>query len=978
MDTLETPPRPLEVKSVRTEARPLLPPALLGPGAILWLWIVPMLVLFALNYQAYQLVEGNMNDQERGNAVLLGVAGIFNVFVGAVVWRSMIRMRATAPGTAWWGLPALVAQAGYLWLAMSMDRGLVPATVTQWIYTPERFAYNQFAFAMPALFWGMVRLACARPGTGGRKAFAMSAGAAIGGPAVLFVVYQVVRAWRFGHDGSAAVVAALVVMAGVSMFVGLIRLLALGFRDLQTWSPITERMAIGVFALGMPVAGLLLNRSIPFPNDFQAWEVYALTVANAALLLVASWWNARRPLLSHGLLCATLPFTLYFFVVFLPFLPLSVLGVILMGAGFLVLTPTVLLVLHLSLLNKARKGPRGARVAVGVACFMLLPGFFTVRGLADKAALNAALDHVYAPTITAGDITYPSSRINLKRALANHRSYKNGIYYPLLSDFYAWLVFDNLVLPDDKLARLEIVFFGEAGPNERSDFVRNDSWWGGRSVRDRHRMPQSNPPPRDVVVERMEVKTAPIKGDATTLTVALTLRNTGWANAEYVKLLPLPPGVFVNGFRLHVNGEPVPGRITEKKTALWVYSMIRDTERRDPGLLFYNAPDELELRVFPVAPGTPSVVEMDFLVPATLEKPDETTDDPARVLGWVGGRLQPRLARGERATVAAGGIERLALPPVKRPSYVHVIVDRSKDNGFDGDLAEALGRVRAKFPGAGDVRVTLANYETRELAPGMESAAGVPMRGGFLADIAIAQAIHAHAARDLEGRSDGGVAPYPVFVVLAKQTKPLETKDLKRANAWADLLPRLELYGLDAAGGWAALSAPEANDTPLLRIGGMQRPLVKGRALRFGTEDAGRALEYWEPNTRVWKPVAGVRTMDAETAWAKAVALQVRQQDHERTPGGAADELKALVAASRESGVMVAATSYIVVENAAQWRMLEQSERQKLGQNAALDFKEAPAPSEAWLIAGLGAWLGWRRRGRDGGGRKRTRKRGEG
>ncbi len=77
--------------------------------------------------------------------------------------------------------------------------------------------------------------------------------------------------------------------------------------------------------------------------------------------------------------------------------------------------------------------------------------------------------------------------------------------------------------------------------------------------------------------------------------------------------------------------------------------------------------------------------------------------------------------------------------------------------------------------------------------------------------------------------------------------------------------------------------------------------------------------------------------------------------------GGARVDLKGLLAASRESGVMLASTSYIVVENAAQWRMLDVSERRKLDQNAALDFKEASAPSWIWVGAGFGLWVGFRR-----------------
>src|SRR5690606_8802758 len=99
------------------------------------------------------------------------------------------------------------------------------------------------------------------------------------------------------------------------------------------------------------------------------------------------------------------------------------------------------------------------------------------------------------------------------------------------------------------------------------------------------------------------------------------------------------------------------------------------------------------------------------------------------------------------------------------------------------------------------------------------------------ADLAIAQAIRAHRDRELDADRDEEVAAYPVFVVLAKRTKPLPKTELTLTHAWADLLPRLEIHGLDAAGGWRILSETndETTEAPLLRLGDSQRPLVKGR-----------------------------------------------------------------------------------------------------------------------------------------------------
>ncbi|MEZ0217107.1 MAG: MSEP-CTERM sorting domain-containing protein [Rariglobus sp.] len=963
MDAPAFPPAP-ENKPVA----PLLPPVLLRPSVLLWLWVLPLAVLLVLNVQGYWLIEGNMDAKQHMRAHLFGLAGLVNLMLGVGLYfagRLQVKNRPESDGTlsVWWSVPAIVAQAGFLWMAVAWgDRDILPRSVTDWIYTPQRFFYNQFAFAMVPLFWGLIRLACVRPEKGRGKALVVSLVMAVAAPVMLYGALQFLFSAGRHFEFSPYVVAILIIVLGVLMFVAIIRGIALGLRGVDVWSGATERIAIVIFALALPLGGLILNREIPFPNDFQAWEVYALTVANTVFLLLASWLHARRPLLSLGLLCATLPFSLYFFTVFLPFLPLSIFAVILMGAGFLVLTPTVLLILHLSLLNKARRGSSGRRLVTGVLCFLLLPGFFTVRGLADKAALNAALDYVYAPAIKDGAMTYESSRMNLRRALANHRSYKDGIYYPLLSDYYAWLVFDDLVLPDDKLARLEETFFGKTDVAKNKSRNRGDIWGGGRgsSNRDRNRMPRANPPPRTIEVANMEITTKPAGDDVTTATVKLTLRNTGIINAEYIKKLPLPAGVYVSGFRLHIDGKPVPGRITEKKTALWVYTMIRDSERRDPGLLFYNAPDEVELRVFPVVSGTPSVVEIDFVMPGGTE--GASAWGRAGDVKWIPELPKPCVVPSENGAVAAGGLEALALPAVKRDSYLHVIVDRSQENGFEGDLAAALSGLKAKFPEARFVRVTLANYETVTLPMEKATLAVLPLRGGFFADLAVTQVLRTHRDADLDAAKTDGAPPVrPVIVILGRKAA-VSAPELNIAKAWADVVPSLEMYGADASGALTAWPVAGTVETPLLRLGQSVRPLVGGRAVRFKpVVSAEILLEYWASEAKAWKRVEPVVVQSGETPWTRAVALQLMQQDYERSPGGSWIDLKTLVAASRESGVMLASTSYIVVENSAQWRMIDVSERKKLDQSAALNFKEAPAPSWVWLGAGFGLWLGFRR-----------------
>ncbi len=956
-----TPPPELEVKP----SAPLLPPVLLGPAALLWLWIIPITILLLLNLQGYNLIEGNMDATESAHAHALGLAGVLNLVIALGLYfagRRLISRNSSAAGhiSAWWGVPAVAVQIAYLGLCLYWGESeLLPRSVTAWIYPEQRFFYNQFAFAMLPLFWGLLRLACAQPSKQQGRTIAFNLSIAIAAPVLLYTFFQLlVRVDKF-LQGGIVFIGILISLLGVAMFVALIRGLAHLLRHTSTWSVTRERLAILCFAFVLPLAGLWLNSSIPFPNDFQAWEVYALTTLNAAILLLASCWHTRRPLLSFSLLCVTLPFTLYFFVVFLPFLPLSIVAVIAFGAGFLVLTPTVLLVLHLSLLAKTRHGPTGRWLLVGGLSFLLLPAFFTGRALADKAALNAALNYVYTPAIRGSAITCDDSLINLRRALANHHSYKNGIYYPLLSDYYSWLVFDHLVLPDNKLARLEQVFFGTSSDSENDNATRRDGGRSRASVRDRDRMPRAAPAPRTVALDSLVVTQTPTEGKATVVTLQLTLTNTGSQPAEYVKTLPLPAGIYVTGFRLHINGTAVPGRITEKKTALWVYTMIRDSERRDPGLLFYNRPDELELRAFPVVAGTPSIVAIDFLVPAALADkiPLPMDNDPATVLSELGQKLSPRIVRLDNGQSVVVGLERLALPIVKREPYLHVIVDRSADQGFDGDLSTAIAALRRRFPSSTTPEITLTNYETRVLTSPQDSLSALPLRGGFSPDLAISQALQRHRDLDLDAGSSDEPPPRPVFVILSRQL-PSTPLTLEISPAWRDLVAGLEIHATDTAGGFITLFPAEpAADAPLLRLGHSLRPWVRNLPAYFTSGPGTDVLSYWSPEESAWQPLTEVNEEPANTQWGRAVGLQVLQQNYARTPGNSGVDLKTLVQTSRASGVMLACTSYIVVENTAQWRMLDISERQKLDQNSALDFKEAPAPTALWLVAGFAAWI---------------------
>jgi Vault protein inter-alpha-trypsin domain len=962
----------------------LLPSFLLKPAALLWLWALPQGILALLNLQGYQLIEGNMDAGEQHNAQLMGACNLAVFLTGAIGWTSCrpSNWKQNSPSVLHpaWAILAIALNAAYLWFAVASMENILPQNVRSWLYPETQFLYNQFAFAMLPLFWGILRLAGARAAAGFGRAISVSTGVAIGTPLLLYLAFNALKSIR-SSSFSTVVFASMTVVAGIVMFVAICRAILLVGRRIHTWAPLAERITILLVGLALPVSGLLLNRSIPFPTDFQAWEVYALVAVNCGILLLASLKHADWPRGSLYLLSATLPFSLYFFIVFLPFVPLSVVAVIALGTGFLVLTPILLFVLHLSLFNKARlriAGARGERwVLAGCAlAALLLPGFFTFRGLADKVALNSALTYVYQPSIETGQTTYPSNRLNLRRALNNHRKYKNGIFYPLLSPFYSWLVFDNLVLPDDKMETLEKTFFGEAGLDSNNDPVGSRrSLRGGNSVRNRSRMPRTREISPTATLQHLNVGVSATGQEFTTMTLTFTLQSTGTQPAEYAQSLPLPAGAYVSGFRLHVNGKSVPGRITEKKTALWVYTMIRDSERRDPGLLFYNGAESLELRVFPVMAQQPSVVEIDFLVPigATELQFAQNLTDPVQVLTQVGASIRPTVAHIEGGVIVAAASALPTLHVVPRETYLHLIVDQSAKTAFKGSFGEAITALQKSFPNAKRARVTLANYELVSAVEALTPLDDLANKnalifderliksGGFSLDRALGDAIRQHRNLDLDQpAADGLPPPQPIFVVLgdSDETRPLS---LEFASQWSEFLPQFSIYQLSSAGAPRLIEGPSGEaETPLLRMAGIVRPVVANRITAFPPSVGLAVIEYFDPSLNQWRPL-GEQVTHKTDQWSHAVALQLEQASQSRSPGDSPHSLEDLVKLSRETGILLPSTSYIVVENAAQWQMLEASERQKLGQNSELAFRETPSPSLVALIAGFAGYIALRR-----------------
>lgn len=979
------------------ERPPILSPATRNPGHLLWVWTLPQVFLLLMNVRSLGMIWGEMSEAQRVTGRwILGSEIAMLVGIGAFV--SVLR-RSGKPVS--WALqwPLFAVAVAYLWLVFMASGSMIPASVSLWILPPQDFLYYQFAFVMPAAFFAAMQLACFETKLPRGTDIGLSLATLFGVPFLAVIGVQALSHLRlFRHLPETLF--AIVFLCGTILAIGaLLRLVVMAYVGVRRKGPVALAIFTALVALAAPLGGLFLNRKIPFPADFQSLGVYALAALNGVVLLLPNFRSLRLHRAVWLAQCALFPFTLYFFVVFLPFLPLSLLAMIVMGAGFLILTPTALFVLHGQRIldgyrNEVRDGGRLLPALLGTAAVLAIPAAYTAHALHNHAVLSRAVDHAYTPDYRASG--FRGNPASVGRALLGLRDFKSGIQLPFLSDYYNWLVFDGLVLPDEKMAHLHRLFLGREMP-EASRRMGESLFFGespGRSRRSTfmETRGEAPPPPQEVLLEKMVPITEAEDSQTERTRITLTMRNTADAVSEFATTVHVPEGVLVSGFWLHIGPERVPGRIFEKKTALWVYQKIRDVTRRDPGILLYTGPETLDLRVYPFAARETRTVELEFLRPvsqaASVQIGKETF-----ALGDSSQPKQIALAQtGESGAALVVPPGNLAdLPRLSRQPYLHFIVDRSASSTLEGAaLRETLVRLAGQFPAAKQCAITAANFDAVELTSGLigvdalahwdpEQLSRLPRQGGFAQDRALKRVL-LRAADDLRTGTPEALSRFPLpIIVRGSASTPVLEGELAE---FGERVPDVGGYFVSVDGGALSAQRWDASQTASFTAEQAPHPVVlfkTGGAIAAATADRPTAalmaltgghgeLQVWGSAVGAWKPVSHI-DLPSGGRYARGAGAWLEQKALVEEPSLGKDALRRLVALSRATGVIVPATSYIVVENSAQWRKLEETEKKKLANNAALELEETPEPSTALLLAcGGAALLARRRRGRKVGG----------
>lgn len=919
-----------------------------------WLFIIntlPLVVLFFLFFGQFNIIKSLLDESSiqlwKTFGISLGVLGLLNF--AYAVYLTLKKKNVSI----WLGLIALLCYIPFIYLYVYHLDEIIPFSTPQWMVSGNIFLYVG-TFLMPTLVYSLFVLVFHfTPKNREHKAW-VNFLVAIGIPIMGYLFTQIILPlWQHveGEFYTHAFVVLVIVATLVFLFFLIRSVFILATKKAETWQKYQWVWKIPI-AIVLPLVGLSVNNGHLF-NDFRLIEsgifgnfnnvwFYILAVLNGILICLPKLKNKRYRLFVFIGRSVTFAYTLYFFLVFLPFLPLSVIAIIAFGTGFLMLTPLLLFVIHVNELSKDfvyLKTQLSKKLIIGISLsgFLLIPTFITTIYLKDKSVLNETLSYLYSPDYSK---RYDIDKVSLQKTLnvikshKDHRDSRGGIFsngIPYLSSYFNWLVMDNLTLSDAKINTIEKIFFDETSFELRAENIQNDN------VQISH-----------ISTNSTYDKTQNVWKSWVNLEITDKTGND-WLS-EYSTTIDLPEGCWISDYYLYVGDKKEPGILAEKKSAMWIFSQIRN-ENRDPGILYYLTGNKVAFKVFPFAKNEVRKTGIEFLHKEPIKL---NLDNNIIELGTKEETNYKNIETENIVYVSAQ--QKQKLNSVKRKPYFHFLIDASKNQ--KNNSTDFINRIEQVFeayqPLAENAKISFVNsyVATTTLDDNWkEKYTNQSFEGGFYLDRAIKTSLF-NAYKDKS-------KTYPVIVVVTDNIQ-----DAVLDKDFADLkftFPENNLFfNLDQNG---ILREHSLTQNPIKELPETLRECMFCETVwEYKLPD--NSIVYLpknnEPNIILKKDEFEVNeTSIKEKSWQSALIMQGQWKSQILHPENSDQEWLNLVKYSFMSKVMTPVTSYLVVENEAQKAILKKKQEQVLSGNKSLDLGEdVRRMSEPNLIL-LAILLGW-------------------
>jgi len=929
---------------------------LLKPRWILVINTLPVIVLLFICFGEFKIIKSLLEPGIINLWIIFGSILFILLILNLLYVLLLGYKKRELP--IWYGFASLFIYLTFLYIYGNYADDLIPFSVPRWMVSENILIYVG-TFLMPTLLHSLLILVLkftpeSRPAVAWKNFLI-----ALGIPLFWYIVSTVITPfWRIVDSKFGMHMVFIFFISGTVLFLFfLIRsvyILAKKKGEKFVKYHLLWKIPVSIV---LPIIGLALNngildsRATQYNNyvfgDFSAYWFYAIAVLNGIFICLPNLQNKTYRLFLFIARSLTFAYTLYFFLVFLPFLPLSIVAIIAFGAGFLMLTPLVLFVIHVIELSKdynflKENYSLKAIYAISIIAFMVLPLGLTTSYVHHKRTLNQALEYLYSPDYTKNYRIDKESLRKTMNEVANFRKSRNtdilaGNQTPYLTSWFSWIVLDNMTLSDAKYNRIENVFFDKTLTEENNSGLGNDSVTI-TNIKSSSRYDRSQ------------------QAWISNLDIELTNRNQNRWNAEYVTNFELPTGCYISDYYLFIGDRKEMGILAEKKSAMWVFQQIRDF-RRDPGILYYLNGNRVAFRVFPFALNEVRKTGIEFI---HKEPVNILIDNNIVELGNYSEQANVNITESsDKNVVYIPASEKEKLPQVKMAPYYHFLIDVSskEKSGINTNIALIDSFLIKNKLSENEDKISFvgSDFTTCSLKDEWKSMYnGQYFEGGFFLERAIKSIIA--AAWKNKGNS------YPVMVVLSNNINSAiidnSIADYKTFYPECDFFFELNQNG--------KLVKHSLTSNPLNEIDDSTKTDLN--PMLFAYPDRTNCLAYLS-NDHKSSIVLKNEQFDLDQKqikakdWQSALVMQGLYFSQILHPERSADQWLKLVKYSFISKVMNPFTSYLAVENEAQKAVLKRKQEQVLAGNKNLDLSEnvnrmsEPGLYILILLSGLFIWL---------------------
>ncbi len=908
-------------------------PLLINPLTVFLVVLMPQLGLAIYGYRIYALLYSQLATEGHQSWTALAAW-----YAGSLLLTCVISTATLVAKRMKWllALLGMTTNIALLYFILGHATDLIPPSIAPWMLDERGSFLTTLSCVMPTVLYYLFVVMFELTPPGSQKAW-KSFLVTLAIPICCYLI-MTLRSSQIDNLPSGGYWSHLYIIACITILILFIFSL---FRWLIILSrrpaPIRNIIIRLFFGLIFPLVGLWVNEYAPFIGassntggifgDFSDPIFPILATLNGVALILPRNTRFFPALWHRAILSFTLPFSLYFLFIFLPYMPIALLGVFFYGAGLLILAPTVNAYLHVTALRELWSGDATKVHSWGIslASFLIIPLLVIGSYSLDRVTLTTALSELRSPdyrTLERRSInTLRLTRI-LKRIeeIKKERRGDETLEQPFLSELYRFIVLDNLTLSQTTLRELRAIF--EIEQSQLQDA----------------QLPELS---HDASLSQLSAQTTYSERAGALESTVTVITSTQRSDVdEFRSDFSLPPGAWISDYTLTIENEEVHGQIIEKKVALWVFNQIRGY-RRDPGVLSYIGPNTLRLQVFPVSSNTPRTTRFTILhrEPFELHMHGKTV-----LLDYA--QETKRLVQDDTIKRAAHAVYlpsalKQKLPKIKRTPYYYFIINCKSSASYPTSEIE-------KLLSAFDV--TFANNEFYEGTRSFRQISGeeaieapspsCPHDGAYDLDFAL----KVMALRSAQSKS----ALYPIPVVV---TPSLQGVKLPHSfEPFLELVPELKSVIIISAEGTSVRDIQNPINQSALSIKDLHTPsevLAFPNAQapeRFISSQAAPSL-FFDFNA---SPISEAHS----TQWREGLALRSSWYSSIFDPRSFSQEdWRALINKSVTTRILSPVVSYLVVENDAQREAIRRLQERRLAGDKNLDVGELRRMDEpAWLF----------------------------